>query len=259
MIYENAGLIFPDSINKHLEEVLVFHRTIVKNRKEYLNSEIARITAEVLNQDVKIESLTSERAKILEILETHGALDEYSKLLNTLLQLKQKLEKIQSSIENLTKFEDGISNLKIEKEKLLQKIRKDFQEREVQRESAIRYFDNNCEKLYSEPGTLSIEPTESGYKFKVEIKRAKSDGVGRMKVFCYDLMLIQIWSRYQDMPGFLIHDSTIFDAVDERQVAKAMELAAEEAENKGFQYICTINSDKVPYGEFTEGFTNKFR
>ena len=71
-------------------------------------------------------------------------------------------------------------------------------------------------------------------------------------------MLIQLRAQYQDMPGFLIHDSTIYDGVDERQIAASMELAAEEAEKGGFQYICTINSDCVPYGDFSSRFRAEF-
>ena len=57
-------------------------------------------------------------------------------------------------------------------------------------------------------------------------------------------------------PGFLIHDSTIFDGVDERQRAEALELAASESQAHGFQYICTLNSDDVPRNEF---FLDTFR
>ena len=75
-----------------------------------------------------------------------------------------------------------------------------------------------------------------------------------MKVFCYDLMLSQLWSQRPNNPGFLIHDSIIFDGVDERQRALALELAANVAEKFGFQYICTINSDAAPNAEFDPGF-----
>jgi uncharacterized protein YydD (DUF2326 family) len=51
-----------------------------------------------------------------------------------------------------------------------------------------------------------------------------------------------------------VHDSILYDPVDERQRALALQLAAREAESKGFQYICTMNSDLVPYGELSEDF-----
>jgi len=111
--------------------------------------------------------------------------------------------------------------------------------------------------LYSEPGILSIDVEESGYKFNVEIPRAASQGVKYMKVFCYDLVLTQINSEVNPSM-FLIHDSTIFDGVDERQIAKAIELAERESSEKGFQYICTMNSDVVPFKDFSEDFKSKF-
>jgi uncharacterized protein YydD (DUF2326 family) len=54
--------------------------------------------------------------------------------------------------------------------------------------------------------------------------------------------------------GFLIHDSHLFDGVDERQVAKALQLGAEHAERIGFQYIVTMNSDALPQDGFQDDF-----
>ena len=54
--------------------------------------------------------------------------------------------------------------------------------------------------------------------------------------------------------GFLFHDSIIFDGVDERQRALALQLAAARSAEVGFQYICTLNSDMVPSKEFETGF-----
>jgi uncharacterized protein YydD (DUF2326 family) len=51
-----------------------------------------------------------------------------------------------------------------------------------------------------------------------------------------------------------VHDNTIFDPVDSRQRAVALELAQRESEESGFQYICTMNSDMVPIDEFSDGF-----
>ena len=75
-----------------------------------------------------------------------------------------------------------------------------------------------------------------------------------MKVFCYDLMRAELWSKRDVRPGFLIHDSNIFDGVDERQVARALELGERKATECGFQYIVCLNSDSVPHNDFTKGF-----
>ncbi|RJQ15080.1 MAG: DUF2326 domain-containing protein [Nitrospiraceae bacterium] len=257
-IYKEAGLIFPEGVVKKIHDTLEFHKTIVLNRKDYLKSEIARIKREIEQQKYQIENISNKRAELLGILKTHGALEEYSMLQNRVVTLRQQLEEVKSRIKNLEAFEEGKSVLKIEKEGLLQKTHRDYQERKIQLDNARKYFNKNSESLYSEPGTLSIDIKDTGYKYKVDIKRARSQGIGYMKVFCYDLTLIQLRANYSDMPGFLIHDSTIFDGVDERQIAKALELAAAEAQLKGFQYICTLNSDIVPSADFSEKFRNEF-
>ena len=100
--------------------------------------------------------------------------------------------------------------------------------------------------------TLKIDLDENGYSFDIEIKNSRSQGVNYMKVFCYDMLLSELGVDRDFYPDFLIHDSTIFDGVDERQVAKALMMAKKKCQQLGFQYICMINSDKIPYREFDE-------
>ena len=127
------------------------------------------------------------------------------------------------------------------------------------REEAINIFNANSEALYRAPGNLVVDITSTGYSFDVEIMRSGSQGINNMKIFCYDLMLAQLWANKQPRPGMLIHDSTIFDGVDERQTAQALELAQREADRWGFQYICALNSDTLPNDDFSPGFDlNRF-
>ena len=70
----------------------------------------------------------------------------------------------------------------------------------------------------------------------------------------YDLVTSSIWSDSQSRPGFLIHDSLVFEGVDERQVAGALQLAQQVATAKGIQYICMLNSDQVPTHDLPDEF-----
>ncbi|MEZ5726574.1 MAG: DUF2326 domain-containing protein [Burkholderiaceae bacterium] len=99
-----------------------------------------------------------------------------------------------------------------------------------------------------------MDITESGFKYDVEINRGGSEGVSKMKVFCFDLMLLQLMTPTTGRIDFLVHDSGLFDGVDERQRALALERASEITEESGAQYICALNSDMVPRGEFSDGF-----
>ena len=55
----------------------------------------------------------------------------------------------------------------------------------------------------------------------------------------------------------LVHDSTIFDGVDPRQRAHALELAAAMSAKYQFQYICALNTDMVPTHDFSAGFDHE--
>ncbi len=253
-IYESVGIELPGLVVRRLEEVEIFHRILIENRREFLSTEIARIRREISSRERLIREKTEERASLLEVLQTHGALEEFTRLQELYLEIVSNLNEINKRIEELNKFEEQKSALKIEKERLIQRARRDYQERRVQAEKAIELFNINSRFLYDVPGSLIINVGDNGFQFKVDISRDGSEGIDNMKIFCYDLMLAQLWSERDPSPRILIHDSTIFDGVDERQVRLALELADRESRKYGFQYICTLNSDMVPYSEFAADF-----
>ena len=156
-------------------------------------------------------------------------------------------------LENITKLEASTSELKIEKELLLQRGRGDFDERRIIRSKAVNLFNANSQHLYDAAGRLLIDFLPTGFKFGVDIERQGSDGIDNMTIFCFDLMLAQLWSERGTRPGFLWHDSRVFDC-DPRQRALAIELAARESIKYGFQYICALNSDAIPSNDFTRTF-----
>ncbi|MEG4497713.1 DUF2326 domain-containing protein [Microcoleus sp. F10-C6] len=253
-IYESVGIELPGLVVRRLEEVEIFHRRLIENRRDFLSTEIERIRRDVSSRERLIREKTEQRASLLEVLQTHGALEEYTRLQELYLEIVSNLNEINKRIEELNKFEEGKSALNIEKERLLQRARRDYQERRVQAEKARELFNSNSRFLYDAPGRLIINVGDNGFQFNVEISRDGSEGIDNMKIFCYDLMLAQLWSERDPSPRILIHDSTIFDGVDERQVRLALEFADRESRRCGFQYICTLNSDRVPYSEFAKDF-----
>jgi len=166
-----------------------------------------------------------------------------------------KLSAVNQKIANLKRIDEIKSQARIEREQLQILARSFYEERRADRERAISLFNEFSQALYSRAGELIVDVVEGGYRFNVEIERQDSQGVEQMKVFCYDLTVATLWAAKRISPGFLIHDSSIFADVDERQKAHALELAARTAEAHGLQYICCLNSDGVPKEDFSEGFS----
>ena len=258
-VYEAVGVAMPELVRRRLSDVQDFHHQLLANRQAYLQSEIQRIESNRSRRDLEIHERTERRAQLLEVLQTHGALQEHTQLNGLYLKLVARRDEVDNRIANLARFEQGRSEVRIRRELLLQTARREFDEMREAREEAINIFNANSEALYSAPGNLVVDITSTGYSFDVEIMRSGSQGINNMKIFCYDLMLAQLWANKQPRPGMLIHDSTIFDGVDERQTAQALELAQREADRWGFQYICALNSDTLPNDDFSPGFDlNRF-
>lgn len=253
-LYEEAGIVFPDSVSRTLEEAKAFHSKIVENRKAFLGTEIKRLERRIAERNEEIKRLTEARTSSLEVLKTHGALQEMTKLQERHAERRGNLDRVRARISEIKDLTARKRGIKFHKAELAEVAEQDHEERRDIWTVPVRLFSENSQALYKTPGHLAINISESGFKYDVEIKRSGSEGVGKMKVFCYDLMLLQLMAQKANRIDFLVHDSTLFDGVDERQRALALERASEITDETGTQYICALNSDMVPRGEFSEGF-----
>ncbi len=258
-IYRKAGFYFPEKIIKTLDQVNDFHNKIIKNRKEFLKAEIQRLEDEITQRAQTIKQLDKKRADLMQILNTQGALKEYMEIQKNYNDSQSELNDIKAKLENLKNIDAKDNQIKIDKQKLYQNAQIDLKERTEQQNNAITIFGEFSRSLYNEFGALLIDVKTSGFIFGIDIPRSSSQGIGNMKVFCYDMTLAKIWSKKNNSPGFLIHDSVIFDGVDKRQRAGALILARDMSEKEGFQYICTLNSDMIPHVDLGENFDlNKY-
>ena len=253
-LYEEAGAILSTPLVKRLEDVRAFHIQLIENRRDFLRKEVVRLNEELENANEERESLSSRQAELLQVLSTYGAIEEFILIQKRNENFREKLEAINELLEQRKQVSIESSEIQIELNRLQIAAQKDSTESEAIKRAAT-CFDSNSESLYETPGKLIVErEIETGYTFRVDIKRAESAGIKKMKVFCYDLMRAELWSQREVGPGFLIHDSNIFDGVDERQIALALELAERKTRECGFQYIVCLNSDSIPNDWFSDGF-----
>ena len=253
-LYAESGLVFPDAVRRTLAEAKRFHSQVVDNRRSFLETEIRRLEQALSDRSERIKSVTEMRAAQLSVLRTHGALQELTTLQQNHTATRGQLERVQARVSELRDLTSRRREQKVAKTELARTASTDHEERRVRWSIPVKLFNDNSQALYKRPGKLVIDIGESGFKYDVEINRAGSEGVGKMKIFCFDLMLLQLSAQSATRPRFLIHDSILFDGVDSRQRALALEQANAAAVAEGCQYICTMNSDMVPHDDFTPDF-----
>lgn len=253
-LYAEAGVVLPETLARRLDEVQAFHRTIIENRASHLNAELTSATARIEDREARKTKLDERRRQIMRVLQSGGALEQYTALREELGRAEAEVETLRQRLETAEMLESTKAELDTDRARLAQALRDDIHERSDTINQAILTFEELSQSLYEQAGSLTIDAGSVGPKFEVKIDNQRSKGITNMQIFCFDMMLIELCTERGTSPGFLIHDSHLFDGVDERQVAKALQLGAEKAESLGFQYIVTMNSDAIPSDGFRRGF-----
>lgn len=251
-LFAEAGVVLGDAIVRRLDEAAEFQQQVAANRVAYLADETRRIRERVTQRESEQARLAARQEQDLQLLRTGGALDDFAVLQRRLAESQVEVTQVEEQIRTLRELSDRKSKLKSDELDLTSRTKLDMQERFELRAGVIARFGEIMEALYGEPADLRVSPGKTGIQFKVVLPRTGSGGVHLMAIFAYDVALSEDLASRGRGPGFLIHDSSIFADVDERQTAKAIEIAAASAVEYGFQHLITVNSDHVPWGEFSD-------
>ncbi|WP_409200379.1 DUF2326 domain-containing protein [Methanobrevibacter sp. DSM 116169] len=255
-LFEEVGIVFSNNIKKTFKEAKKFHEKLISNRKEFLNVEILELEKEIKNNANKLESIDLKRSDIMQILNTHKAFDEVKYIQKELYDYKLEIDKLNFNINKYNLIDENKDKLKEDSVILSEKMKREYELRRPVWEKAVNIFNSNTMALYKEQGKLIINTPEKGYDFKIEFPKDKSRGYSKMKIFCYDAMLLELNSEKRNI-DFLIHDSELYDGVDSTQVALALQYIRSKCINNDTQYICTLNSDTIPDNYWEDNFDIK--
>ena len=252
-IFAEAGIALPGLAVKRYDEVRSFHESVVSNRRNYLTGELDAAKQRIATRDHEKRRLDQRRAEVMCVLQSHGALDHFARLQGEVGRLEAEVESLRQRFESAEQLEGTKNELEIERNRLALRLRRDFSEQKVRLNQAILAFEETSKRLYESAGSMTVPDTLNGPVFKFPMQGSRSKGIKNMQIFCFDMMLMRLCANRSIGPGFLVHDSHLFDGVDGRQVISALKVGAEMARELGFQYIVTMNEDDA-FKEKTEGF-----
>ncbi len=242
-LYRDAGVVLPDLVKRRYDEVREFHASVIRNRREYLGGERQLAEERIAQRAPTLTALDRRLSEIMGALNSHGALDQFSKLQAEMGKVASEAESLHQRYQAAEKLEGSKTELELERNRLLLRLNRDFSEQEGRIDDAILAYESISQRLYEDAGRMIIEKTNNGPVFKFPIQGSRSKGISNMKIFCFDLMLMQLMQERAMGPGFLVHDSHLFDGVDGQQIISGLKAAAELAATRDFQYIVTLNED----------------
>ncbi|MBW9113894.1 DUF2326 domain-containing protein [Rhizobium cauense] len=254
-VYSEAGINLPGSVSKRFEDVKIFHESILANRRVHLGEELASVETRLAEIDGEKTVAAGRRSEILRQLEGKGAFSDMAMMQQRLAQKEETFARLQGQFEDAQSIESKKTKTKAVENTLLLRLQNDLAARSHAIGEAVSAVREARTALYADRwGVFEINALPSGPEFKVEIEAGTSGGIASMEIFCFDYALYKVASKRLGGPGFLIHDSHLFDPVDSRQRATALELGARLTAEVGGQYIAMLNSDEFERLEFAEGF-----
>jgi uncharacterized protein YydD (DUF2326 family) len=245
--YEELGVVLSDQVRRRFDEVQTFHHSVVRNRRRFLDAEIAELTDRLDGRRAERARLGEEQSRLLRILNDGGALEALTALQQALAREQATLEALRHRYDAAQTLEASARQITAQRLQLQQAVTTDLDERAEQTAEATLLFSQYAQRLYGQgrEAYLAIEAGPNSLQIRPHIHSDDSRGISSMVIFCFDLTLAVLAHRHGRGPDFLIHDSHLFDGVDDRQLAAALKLAADVTREEGLQYIATFNSDDL--------------
>lgn len=242
-MYNAVGVELPGIALRRFEEVNSFYSSVIQNRRTHLQQEIAEAQGRIEDGERRMGRLDIERRDILKTLEGRGALDDFLKLQSELANLDASAASLRERFKAAEILEGESTQLEIDRANLKRRLQEDHKARDAILNEAILIIAETISTLYGDrSGRFVVDASENGPEFRISIEGDRGGGISNMEVFCFDLTLFKTVAARLGGPGFLLHDSHLFDGVDERQVAIAL-LLGQRATSATSQYIVTMNSD----------------
>ncbi|MEV4705446.1 ABC-three component system protein [Actinoplanes sp. NPDC049316] len=246
-VYAELGILLTDQVRRRFDEVEAFHHSIVRNRRQYLEEERDTIRQRLADSEAERSRLGEQLASTLRSLEEGGALTALTALQQVLGERQATLAALRHRYEAAQALEATKREITQARLTLQQEMDRDIDDRRGFIDEATVLFSRFARTLYGADRTayLRFEAGPTSLRIEPHIQSDNSGGISSMVIFCFDLTLAVLAHRAGRAPDFLVHDSHLFDGVDERQLAAALTLAANVTEEEGMQYLVSLNSDDL--------------
>lgn len=244
-------------ISESIEKVISFKKKIEKYQDILINERANEIKSEIKLIQEELNKLDDKRAEILTNIDKKDILSSLKESFFTYTRKKDEYSTISANLNEYERVEREIDSLKLRKDSLFSEL--DTKIFEAQKN--IRDFNKTLTQIHEyimgsaeiafDIVTLKSSGNKQIIKLDFRIPNDGSHSVDRTKVFIYDISLMFNKHTSQRHPMFLIHDN-IFDVDQDTLVQSLNYLAERETEGKNFQYILTLNRDKIENEERTK-------
>ncbi len=241
-----------DLIEKSLSDLEKFKAKIDNFRNNIVNKKLEKLTAELNQTALIIGEKDKKYSEILKTIDNGKVLKNLKTGLSVYNKKSEELNKIRYQI---TAFDEADNHKKNILKPRLDKLKLDINKQIEENKIIISSFEqtildiheiimNNKEASFH-INTKKSSKSKDYIDFEMRIYDDGSHSVERTKVFIYDMALMFNEYTKEKHPRLLIHDN-IFD-VDQDTLVQSLNYLSKQEElyPNDFQYILTLNRDKI--------------
>jgi len=241
-----------DLIEKSLSDLEIFKAKIDNFRNNIVNKKLEKLTAELNQTAIKIGEKDKKYSEILKTIDNGKLLKNLKTGLSVYNKKSEELNKIRYQ---MTAFDEADKHKKNVLKPRLDELKLEINKQLTENETIKNSFEqtildiheiimNNKEASFF-INTKKSSSSKDYIDFEMRIFDDGSHSVERTKVFIYDMALMFNEYTKERHPRLLIHDN-IFD-VDQDTLVQSLNYLAKQEEKfpNGFQYILTLNRDKI--------------
>ncbi len=240
-----VNVVLPDIVARRFDEVAQFHASVIRNRQTFLQEEQDTVARRLAEIETERSDLDAERSVTLQLLSDTVALDTFLDAQASLTDIESQVGELERRLESAISINQIDTRFDVQKAETVAAVRAEFTERTPSLDRPIALFNELGSEIYSDrESSLRILPTGRG-QLSVEphLSGDASAGIKSVETYLLDMICLISGLENDRAPRILVHDSHLFDSIDHRQVASCLNIGARLADEYGFQYIVTMNSD----------------
>ena len=250
LVYNQFKSELGNAVVKSLNEVVGFKNKIEDFQRTLVNQKAKELESQLKSIAEQIRILDDEYSEKLKIIDKKGVLKNLKISLKIYEAKKESISRTKFLFEQYEKHEKKKRILNLQKTQQIMEIETEIEQNEEMMDSFMETILQIHEFIMgNRECSFSIQTIDKAQgKTPVElVLRIYDDGsrsVDRTKVFIYDMALLFNQYTRDRHPLFLVHDN-IFDVDQDTLVRCLNYIYSQEEQYQDFQYILTLNRDKI--------------
>ncbi len=242
VIYSFSGVAI-DGALKELEDVILFHRNLVEKKRHFLTIDLPKLNEESEGLQAELSSIRKDKLQVFSDMRSKESLDNVTKNLKRLGELKVELGKLEGLIEQQSKAKLDQTEAEVQLQKILEAISKEINNVYEFEKNFNSHLGSLTKSLHDEEYSIDLEFNKDSGICSIELNNSATNPEGGKKkaeVIAFDFAYIHAINELKlNRPNFIFHDS--IEDIDKKQIEDIFK----EAKKLPGQQILSMLSDKI--------------